>query len=292
VTETPDSASPPPEPPEPRSEDAGAPDASAEPAGPETPVEAPGDAADREPLSEAPGAPATPEPPPPPRRSLRRAVRDYFETVLVAILIVLFATTFIVQNSVIPSASMEDTLLVGDYILVNRIAFAPEDARAPAGWLGMREVRHADIVVFKYPDDPETDYIKRVIGLPGDVIEVRDKLLLRGGVVVREPWAVHRSGIVHPRESRDGARDNFGPVRVPPGMLFVMGDNRDYSRDSREFGFVPRSNVTGRALLVFWSRSSAPGAFRRRGPALGRMLASLRSFHRDVRWGRILTVVR
>lgn len=235
---------------------------------------------------------ATPEPPPPPARSLARAVRDYFETVIVAILIVVFTTTFAVQNSVIPSASMEDTLLVGDYILVNKIAFAPVDSDAPFALVGMREVRRGDIVVFKYPDEPETDYIKRVVGVPGDVIEVRDKVLLRGGVKVDEAWVVHRTGIVMPRDSPDGARDNFGPVRVPEGLLFVMGDNRDYSRDSREFGFVPRSHVTGRAFIVFWSKSSPPGAYRKRGPAWGRMLTSIRTFHRDVRWERLFTIIR
>lgn len=232
------------------------------------------------------------EAPAPRGRGPLRMLRDYAETLMVAILVVLFATTFIMQNSVIPSASMEDTLLVGDYIIVNRVIFAPEDAPAPARWLGMRPLRHGDVVVFKHPADPATDYIKRVVGLPGDRIEVRDKAAYRNGRELSEPYAVHRTGIVYPRGSADGARDNFGPVTVPEGMLFVMGDNRDYSRDSREFGYVPRDLVTGRAFVIFWSKTEPPGAFERRRPSLRRSLASLRTLHRDVRWNRLLTIVR
>ena len=227
-----------------------------------------------------------------PGRSPLRMLRDYAETLLVAILVVLFATTFVVQNSVIPSASMEDTLLVGDYILVNRVIFAPEDAQRPARWLARRPLRHGDVVVFKHPADPATDYIKRVMGMPGDRIEVRDKTVYRNGEPLPEPYAVHRTGIVYPRGSADGARDNYGPVIVPDGMLFVMGDNRDYSRDSREFGYVPRELVTGRAFVVFWSRREPPGAFEPRRASLRRTLSSLRTLHRDVRWGRLLTMVR
>jgi signal peptidase I len=234
--------------------------------------------------------PAAAAPHAPPRGA--RVLRDHLETLLVAILVVLFVTTFVVQNSVIPSASMEDTLLVGDYILVNRIMFAPVDDAQPPAWLSMRPLRHGDVVVFKHPDDPETDYIKRVIGLPGDLIEVRDKVVLRNRQPLAEPYAVHRTGIVYPRGTRDGPRDNFGPVLVPDGMLFVMGDNRDYSRDSREFGFVPRDLVTGRAFVIFWSRHAPPGAFEPHRTSWRRTLASLRTFHRDIRWGRLFTIVR
>jgi signal peptidase I len=230
---------------------------------------------------------------PPPGRSPGRFLRDYVETVLVAVLVVLFGTTFIVQNSVIPSASMEDTLLVGDYILVNKIAFAPEDADLPARWLGMRPIRHADVVVFKFPGDPTTDYIKRVIGLPGDVIEIRDKALYRNGELLDEPQVRHKTGIVIPRSGPDGRRDNFGPVVVPEASLFLMGDNRDYSQDSREFGPVPRSHVTGRALLVFWSKRQPPGALTLQGTdRLRRFARSLLTFHEDMRWRRLLTVIR
>jgi len=229
---------------------------------------------------------------PPQGRSPGRFLRDYLETVLVAVLVVLFGTTFVVQNSVIPSASMEDTLLVGDYILVNRIAFAPEDAGAPARWLGMRPIQHADVVVFKFPGDPATDYIKRVIGLPGDVIEVKDKALYRNGELLDEPQVRHKTGIIIPRSAPDGKRDNFGPFVVPEGDLFLMGDNRDYSQDSREFGPVPRSHVTGRALVVFWSKRQGPGAQALRGTnRVRRFMRSLLTFHEDMRWRRLMKVI-
>ena len=231
--------------------------------------------------SDAPGA----------RAPWRRA-RDHAETVLVAILVTVFATTFGVQNSVIPSASMEDTLLIGDHVLVDRIAFAPSDSDAPRAWLAQRPVLRGDVIVFKYPGDPGTDYIKRVIGMPGDIIEVRNKAVWRNGQALVEPHAVHRTGIVHARGEPDGPRDNAGPITVPPGEYFVMGDNRDYSRDSREFGTIPRHLITGRAVAVLFSRAQRPGAFRGRAPSLRQMADGVRTFHRDVRWERILLPVR
>ena len=220
----------------------------------------------------------------------RRYLREYAETLLVAVLIVLFGTTFIVQNSVIPSASMEDTLLIGDYLLVDRIAFDPADAPAPAAWLGQRPIRHGDIVVFRYPPNPRVDYIKRVIGLPGDTIEIRDKQVYRNGVAIEEPYKVHKTGLIYPASApaSRGTRDNFGPTVVPEGEYFVMGDNRDYSADSREWRTVPRSHVTGRALVVFWSREMRPGAWEHHSaPTWKRMLEAVRDFPRLTRWERI-----
>lgn len=245
-----------------------------------------------------PEEPSDPEGPPdgveagePPRR---RYVREYLETLLVAVLIVLFGTTFIVQNSVIPSASMEPTLLIGDYLLVDRVVFAPADAGRPAPWLAQREIRHGDVVVFRYPPDPRIDYIKRVVGLPGDVVEIRDKQVYRNGVAIDEPYKLHATGIVYPRTAPGsrGTRDNFGPLVVPEGEYFVMGDNRDYSADSREWRFVPRSHVTGRALVVFWSREMRPGAWERRDdPGWRRLWEALRDFPSTTRWERIGEVV-
>jgi len=231
----------------------------------------------------------------PPRRSAGRAVRDTVETVLVAVLVVLFATTFAVQNSVIPTASMEDTLLIGDYVLVNKVMFAPVDADAPTSWLAQRPLQHGDVIVFKFPNDPTVDYVKRVIGLPGDVIEIRDKQLLRNGEPVQEPYKRHKTGITYPRGTPgpDGTRDNLDPVTVPPDSLFVMGDNRDYSADSREWRFVPRSHVTGRAFAVFWSRDRRPGSWSGQGAArIQQAIASIKTFYRDTRWRRIGQVVR
>lgn len=257
------------------------------------PVPAPGIAArpgsTPEPVGGSPGGPADPAGPHAPRRAY---VRDYAETLLVAVLVVLFMTTFVTQNSVIPTPSMEDTLLIGDYLLVNKVAFAPTDAGSPTRWLAQRAVRHGDVVVFKFPADPATDYIKRVVGLPGDTIEIRDKTVLRNGLVIEERYKRHKTAIVYPRGSSDGERDNFGPVLVPGDALFVMGDNRDYSADSREWAFVPRSHVKGRAFVIFWSRAQRPGSWQIHGLAkLRRFARAFTTFYRDTRWHRLGTMV-
>lgn len=235
--------------------------------------------------SEAEGEPN--EPPP------RSRVREVVETFLVAIFVVLFATTFVVQNSVIPTASMEDTLLIGDYLLVNKLVFAPADANDPMPWLAQRPIRRGDVVVFKFPNDPTIDYIKRVVGLPGDVVEIRAKRVLIDGAPLDEPYKRHKTGLVYPRgPGPEGTRDNFGPVTVPEGSLFVMGDNRDYSADSREWRFVPRDHVMGRAFVVFWSREQRPGTWHARGTArVEQVLQGLKTFYRDTRWSRIGTVI-
>jgi signal peptidase I len=234
-----------------------------------------------------------PEPPPPPRTARRRYVREYLETVLVAVLVVLFTATFVTQNSVIPTASMEDTLLVGDYLLVNRIAFAPVDAGAPCAWAAQEEIGRGDVIVFKFPRDPSTNYVKRVIGLPGEVVEIRDKRVRVDGSWLMEIYKEHKTGLIHPRGSADGGRDNFGPVTVPEGSYLVLGDNRDYSADSREWGFVPRENVTGRAFVVFWSRQQAPGAWQVTGAGrLRRFVTGIGRFYSETRWDRIPTLVK
>lgn len=221
-----------------------------------------------------------------PRRARAGRLREGLETVLVAILIVLFTTTFAVQNSVIPSASMEDTLLIGDYLFVNKVAFAPADAGSPVAWLAQRAPAVGDVVVFKYPPSPDVDYIKRIVGVPGDVIELRDKQLYRNGREVDEPYKVHKHGPIHSRDTREGRRDNFGPVTVPAGHYFVLGDNRDYSADSRDWEFVPRDHVTGRAFVIFWSRELDPRR-KRDESALERMLHAARALYEHTRWERI-----
>ena len=214
---------------------------------------------------------------------------------LVAILIVLFVATFVARNSVIPTPSMERTLLVGDYLFVDRIVFAPVDAEAPTRWLAQRPVRRGDVVVFKFPKDATIDYIKRVIGMPGDLVEIRDRQLYLNGVAVDEPYKVHATVRVPPKKKGrlpGEGYDTYGPVRVPDGQLFVMGDNRDHSADSREWSFVPVSHVTGRAFLVFWSRAprmAEPGVGGRTW--FSRALEALVNLNEDVRWGRIGTVV-
>ena len=149
-------------------------------------------------------------------------LREYLETIVVAVLFLLFARTFVFMQSKIPTESMLDTLLVGDYILVNRFVYgAPGDA--PAGWLGQRPVACGDVVVFRFPEDPDVDFVKRVIGLPGDVVQMTRGVVTINGQPIDEKY-------VKP-ENRE-AMQSFGPVTVPPDSYFALGDNRDNSRDS------------------------------------------------------------
>ena len=169
--------------------------------------------------------------------------REYFETIVVAVLFLLFARTFVFMQSKIPTESMLDTLLVGDYILVNRFVYgAPGDQ--PAGWLGQRPIARGDVIVFRFPEDPDVDFVKRVIGLPGDTVQMTRGVVTINGQPLDETY-------VKP-ENRE-AMQSYGPVTVPPDSYFALGDNRDNSRDSRAWGFVPRSLVKGRAFLIWFS---------------------------------------
>ena len=190
-------------------------------------------------------------------------VRDYFETIVTCVIFVIFARTFVFQQSKIPTGSMIPTLLVGDYIMVNKFAFSPLSsvpalARVEHLLLPVRDLKRGDIVVFKYPEEPEKDYIKRVIGLPGETLEVRDRQVYVDGKALQEPYAIHRN----PR-GLNADQDNYPPTRIPPDSLFCMGDNRDNSKDSRSWGFVPRDYVKGRAFMIWWSYDEDSYAWQR-----------------------------
>ena len=178
-------------------------------------------------------------------RPQKAVLRDYAETILVCVIFVIFSRAFIFQQSKIPSASMEDTLLVGDYIMVNRFVYADHSFGWEPRLLPTRPIRRGDVVVFKKPDKPEVDYIKRVIGLPGDVVEVRRGRVYVNGEQLDEPYV-----------NEDYRKLDFKPqlpTLVEPGHYFVMGDHRNASSDSREWGLVPREMIKGRALLIWWS---------------------------------------
>jgi len=185
----------------------------------------------------------------PPRKTI---VREYTETILICALILIFPRTFVFQQSEIPSSSMEDTILVGDYILLDRMVYAPTDSALDRALLPTREIRHGDVVVFKHPDIPEVDYIKRVAGLPGDVIEVRQGFLYRNGELVDEPYV---GALYH---GTDPGGRFFGPEVVRPGHYFMLGDHRNRSADSRVWGQVPRALIKGRAFMVLFSTSARP----------------------------------
>jgi signal peptidase I len=221
--------------------------------------------------------------------------RDYFETIVTCVIFVLFARTFVFQQSKIPTGSMIPTLLVGDYIMVNKFAYAPTLAGVPflgrleKALLPIRDLRRGDIVVFKYPEEPEKDYIKRVIGLPGDLVEIRDRQVYIDGEPIEEPYKVHRN----PR-GLNVEQDNYAPRRVPEDALFCMGDNRDNSRDSRSWGFVPRDHIKGRAFMIWWSYDEDRDAYLRTSAVdrIRGIWSKLTHLFTKSRWERTFQIIR
>jgi signal peptidase I len=221
-----------------------------------------------------------------PDPSFKKSVaREYFESLVIAVVLALFIRTFVVQAFKIPTGSMEPNLLIGDHLLVNKLVFGPYVSGAERTLLPMKEIGRRDVIVFKYPEDPERDFIKRVIGLPGEQIEVRAKRVYVNGRLLDEPYAYYLEEPppvpqeLDPGDDRQAMngdpRENYGPVTVPPKHYFVMGDNRDNSQDSRYWGFLPRDYVKGRALVIYWSYEAEAG-----------------NIVTGTRWGRLLHQVR
>lgn len=212
-----------------------------------------------------------------------------------AVLFATFARTFLVQAYQIPTSSMERDLLVGDHILVNKFIFG--GGETGGAWLGQRTVRRGDVVVFRSPEDPSRDFIKRCVGLPGDHIEIVDKALrVNGRPIDESAYARHEDPQTYPRlpmlDDAFRLRDNFGPYDVPPGAYFCLGDNRDDSRDSRFWGPVPAANLKGRAWLIYWSYEGEPGEPAGLGEAVWRFVRRAAGLLTHTRWRRCLTIVR
>ena len=224
----------------------------------------------------------------------------------------LFIITFVVQAFEIPSSSMENTLLIGDHVFVNRVQFAP-----PSGWLGRllpyRSPKDGDIVVFLSPHDIGLYVVKRIMGVPGDHIHLHDRVVYRNGAALDEPYVVHNDPSVN--LYRDNFPDfdpsdfnNVTPewqetmnqfkhgdeIVVPPGSYFAMGDNRDVSYDSRYWGFIPQANLIGRPMFIYWSFETPPNQYLEKGVAdrLGFLFHIVVHFFDETRWRRTLQVVR
>jgi signal peptidase I len=243
----------------------------------------------------------------------RETTVEFLASIAELFVIVLFIMTFILQNFEIPSGSMEDTLLIGDHVFVNREQFAP-----PTRWMGplmpYRDIHRADIVVFLSPEEPGLFIVKRVVGVPGDRIHLRDGAVYRNGEKLVEPYAQHKAA------NYDPYRDNFPAVPpseeagvtsqdwqltlpsyvdgsdivVPPDSYFAMGDNRDNSKDSRYWGFIPRKNVIGRPLFIYWSFITPPYQYQLRGVGdrLGFLAHTIIHFFDETRWSRTLKVIQ
>lgn len=181
----------------------------------------------------------------------KSTIREYIEAILIALLLALFIRTFVVQAFKIPSGSMKNTLLIGDHILVNKFIYGVKNPLNGNTWIPIKEPQRRDVIVFKYPINPEQDYIKRVIGVEGDTIEIKDKKVYVNGEPQEEDYTIFLDKRVLPGSLQP--RDNMGPITVPENSLFVMGDNRDNSYDSRFWKFVDLKAVKGKAFVLYWS---------------------------------------
>jgi signal peptidase I len=195
------------------------------------------------------------------------ALREYAEALVMAVVLALFIRTFVVQAFKIPSGSMLPTLQIGDHLLVNKFLYGIRIPIVGKRILALREPERDDVIVFIYPQDPSKDFIKRVKGLPGETIEIRNKVLYVNGEAVEDPNAYYEK--TTERLAR-APRDDFGPFVVPEGTVFVMGDNRDHSHDSRFWGTVPIDDILGKAFVLYWSWDSKE--FRPRWGRLGMLI--------------------
>jgi len=223
----------------------------------------------------------------------RGIVREYFELITETAVFVFFVMTFVVQAFQIPTGSMEPTLLVGDFLLVNKLVYATPVLPIERVILPRRDIRRQDIVVFKYPQKLSQDFVKRVIGLEGEKIEIKDKQVYVNDQPIAESYKVHSDSQVFSKNGiyryEDTIRDNFGPVIVPPGHLFVMGDNRDNSMDSRYWSFLPLDNIKGKPWVIYFSYRAERDAYQKTG--LADRVKKLVSFVPKARWKRILRVI-
>lgn len=188
------------------------------------------------------------------RKTKKEILWEYTKAILTALILALFIRAYFVQAFKIPSGSMIPTLLIGDHILVNKFLYGTKIPFSDRRILVFRKPEKGDIIVFKYPEDPRRDFIKRVMAVEGDVIESRNKMIYVNGKPVDEPYTQHTDNSVRPGGIEP--RDNFGPYIVQKDKLFMMGDNRDQSYDSRYWGYVDLKEIKGKALVIYWSWDS------------------------------------
>jgi len=223
----------------------------------------------------------------------KSTVREYFESILIAVILALFVRTFVLQAFKIPTGSMENNLLIGDHLLVNKFIYAPYASSLERALMPIGTIKRGDVIVFKSPVEPERDLIKRVIGLPGERLEQKNKKIYIDGKPLDEPY-VHF--LEEPRRNSDlsegtgsDVRENYGPVTVPPNQYFMMGDNRDNSADSRYWGFMPADYVKGKAVLIYWSYESEREDYEddSAGATIKGLASVFMHFFTKTRWDRL-----
>jgi signal peptidase I len=242
-----------------------------------------------------------------PAQPMEEPPRSFLAEWTVTFILLLFGTTSLVQAFVIPTGSMEDTLMIGDHLLVDKLAYAPAGPISKYV-IPYTDVKRGDIIVFRYPVDIQQTFVKRCIGVPGDRIRLVNKQLILNGRPVDEPYVYHKTEYI------DSYRDNFpsdpnvhvadfaqdmlmshvqaGEVVVPPGSYFAMGDNRDSSLDSRYWGFVPRANIIGKPLIIYWSYDAPTEALSRPMMSIDHLLDLVQHFPTKTRWSRTFRLIR
>jgi signal peptidase I len=246
----------------------------------------------------------------------KSTAREYFESLVITVILALFGTTFIVQAFKIPTPSMEDNLLVGDHLLVNKFVYGAHGSILDAV-LPLKSIKRGDVIVFKYPKDLTKHYVKRAIGLPGDHIKIIDKQVFINDVALNESYKIHKAP---PGSYSDPFRDFFPPkpqpnrlyrgadedpywyedyvkdgeIVVPPNQYFAMGDNRDNSADSRYWGFVPRELIVGKGLIIYWSYETDSDEYRRTDAVdrLQQIVDLFTNFFTKTRWSRSFRIIR
>jgi len=220
--------------------------------------------------------------------------REYLEALIIAAVFLLFTNTFVIQTFYIPSGSMEDTLLIGDHLFVNRFIYGARATGAEGSLLPFRGVKRGDIVVFRSPENPALDLVKRCVAVGGDTVQVVDaQLHINGKAVKDSSYAVHKNPDAF-GDPRFMVRDNYGPFTVPAGHYFCMGDNRDNSYDSRFWGPLPAHLVKGRALFIYWSYGgkTSNGQWEGLGAKLRDLGETAVGFFSKTRWERSFRLIR
>jgi len=215
----------------------------------------------------------------------KSTIREYFESIVITAIIALFATTFVVQAFKIPTGSMESSLLIGDHLLVNKFIYGIHGGFL-SKILPYKDLKRGDVIVFKYPKSPDTAYVKRLIGMPGDRVEITGRTVSING----KPLVEKYTQFIEP----GSAYEPYRVYDVPQGQYFAMGDNRDNSQDSRYWGFVPRDHLIGKALIIYWSYETPRDEFQQTSlkDRLNQFADVLLNFFTKTRWSRSIRIIR
>jgi signal peptidase I len=216
----------------------------------------------------------------------KSTAREYFESIVITAIIALFATTFVVQAFKIPTGSMESNLLIGDHLLVNKFVYGLHPEGSIWNLLPYRSLKRGDVIVFKFPNGPEVAYVKRLIGLPGDRVEMVGRTVYINGKPLVEDYTQYIDAA--------SMYGRFGPFHVPEGQYFAMGDNRDNSQDSRYWGYVPRDHIIGKALAIYWSYETPRDEYLQTSipDRLKQFADVFLNFFTKTRWSRTFKVIR